>query len=129
MIGRLKLPFRRKGEVMQFDHFGRRFYGAAGKHPDGRIGDVFLHSGKTGTQLSITMQDSAIAASLAIQYGCPISVLRKAFLRNDDNTAAGPLGHLFDLIADETPPAQAVRQAVDPEWPSILKWLRQLVPG
>jgi hypothetical protein len=45
-------------------------------------------------------KDAAIAASLAIQYGCPIEVLRHAFLRDQDGKPAGPMGCLFDLLEE-----------------------------
>lgn len=50
--------------------------------------------------MSIIASDSAVAASLALQYGCPIEVLQRAFLREEDGSAAGPLGHIFDLMEE-----------------------------
>lgn len=100
MTDREKLENLRQGKTIEFEHSGHRFYGRIGEYPDGRPGEVWLSSGKTGTHLAITMQDSAIAASLALQHGCPISVLRAALLRCDDGAAAGPLGHLLDMHAE-----------------------------
>jgi hypothetical protein len=96
---REKLQNLRQGETIEFEHYGHKFYGRVGEYPDGRPGEVWLSTGKTGTQLAITMQDSAIAASLALQFGCPIETLRGAFLRGDDGKPAGPLGALLDLMA------------------------------
>jgi len=99
-LTREPLENARQGETIEFDHMGHKFYGRAGLYPNGRLGEVWLHTGKTGTQLNITMQDSAIAASLALQFGCPIEVLRHAFLRDDEGYPAGPLGHLFDRLEE-----------------------------
>ena len=98
MSPRERLQDRRERIPVDFEFNGHQFIGGAGLYPDGRIGELFLNAGKTGTHLSITMQDCAIAASLALQYGCPLEVLRHAMLRDDDGIAAGPLGHLLDRI-------------------------------
>ena len=45
------------------------------------------------------LRESAIAASLALQYGCPLDVLRRALLRDPRGRASTPLGAALDLIA------------------------------
>jgi hypothetical protein len=45
--------------------------------------------------------DAAIAASLALQYGCPAEVLRGALSRDSDGVASSPLGVALDLEAAE----------------------------
>jgi hypothetical protein len=97
---RQKLPNRRVRTPIEFTHDGHNFRGGAGHYPNGDIGEVFLSAGKTGTALSILISDAAVAASIAIQYGAPIDVLRKAFMRNEDGSAAGPMAKLFDIMED-----------------------------
>jgi len=99
MTEREVLPKRRESETISFEHAGFDYIATLGFHPDGRIGEVFLDSGKAGTSLSIATRDAAIAASLALQHGCPVETLRGAFLRNPDGSGAGVLATLFDLIA------------------------------
>jgi len=48
----------------------------------------------------IMASDAAIAASLALQFGCPADVLRRALSRDARGNATGPLGIALDLIAD-----------------------------
>lgn len=98
MTPRETLPDRRQRTAINFEHEGHAFTGGAGHYPDGRVGEVFISAGKTGTHLQIATADAAIAASIALQYGAPIDVLRHAFLRTDEGEAAGPLGHLFDIL-------------------------------
>jgi hypothetical protein len=43
--------------------------------------------------------DAAIAASLALQYGCPVETLRKALCRDVRGNATGPLGVAIDMLA------------------------------
>jgi hypothetical protein len=100
---REELPYRRRRTSIEFEHGGHKFVGGAGYFLSGAVGEVFLHSGKEGTQLSIAMQDSAVAASCALQRGATVSEMAPRFLRNDDGSAAGPLGHLFDLLAGTAP--------------------------
>ncbi|TSD89089.1 hypothetical protein FFK22_008900 [Mycobacterium sp. KBS0706] len=105
MTDRDRLPQRRQSDTITFDHGGFSYVATIGyrPEPDGRIGEIFLDSGKTGTALSIATKDAAIAVSLALQHGCTIETLRGAFLRNADGTAAGVMACLFDLLA---PPAE-----------------------
>lgn len=98
---RKKLPNRRERTPVKFKFDGRTFHGGVGHYADDTVGEVFLTTGKSGQLLRVLLDDSAIAASIAIQYGAPVKVLQEAFLKADDGTAAGPLGHLFDLIVKE----------------------------
>ena len=98
---RKKLPNRRQRTPVEFEHWGKVFKGGAGHYAGGKIGEVFLSAGKTGTELQITTSDAAVAASLAVQYGCPLEVLRKAFLREEDGIKpAGPMAAMFDILAE-----------------------------
>jgi ribonucleoside-diphosphate reductase alpha chain len=68
---------------------------------DGRPAELFLQNHKAGSQADANARDSAVAASLALQFGCPLETLRGAVLRNADGTAATPLGAALDVIAKE----------------------------
>lgn len=95
-------PNRRRRDSIEFVHDGHTFVGGAGYFLSGKICEVFLSSGKPNSQMDIIAQDAAIAASYALQHGADISVMRSAFLRAEDGSAAGPLGHLFDLLVERT---------------------------
>ena len=103
MTEREKLPNRRMRTPIQFEHGGHRFTGGAGHYPDGRVGEVFLSGNKPNSPRDIEVKDAAIAASLALQYGCPMAVLRHAVLRDDEGKAAGPLGQLLDRMDGTAP--------------------------
>lgn len=99
---REKLPNRRRRTPIEFEFNGHVYKGGAGHYAGGDIGEVFLSAGKTGTALAIQISDAAVAASLALQYGCPVEVLRKAFLREEDGIKpAGPMAKMFDILAGE----------------------------
>jgi ribonucleoside-diphosphate reductase alpha chain len=77
-----------------------KFTATVSHYPDGRLGEVFLVNHKAGSSAGIMASDAAIAASLALQFGCPVEVLRKALSRDARGNASGPLGIALDLIAN-----------------------------
>jgi hypothetical protein len=48
----------------------------------------------------VNARDSAVAASLALQFGCPLETLRRALLRDAHGVASSPLGVALDIIAE-----------------------------
>jgi hypothetical protein len=100
------LPNRRRSETIKFQagvpgYPLSNFIATVGFYPDGRVGEIFLHSSKSGSDRCIAMQEAAVTASQALQWGCPLESLRSAMPRAADGTPEGPLGTLFDLIAEQ----------------------------
>ena len=52
----------------------------------------------------IMASDAAIAASLALQFGCPMETLRKALCRDTRGNTTGPLGVALGTLAEEVQP-------------------------
>ncbi len=104
MIDREQLPSRREHEVIEFDLDGVRYRASIGRFADGRIAELFLDGGKIGSAASTAARDAAIAASLALQHGTPVDVLRRALTRLRDGSAAGPIGRALDLCATDVNP-------------------------
>ena len=104
MMARERLPDRRPCINWTFYHRGFAYDATASFYPDGRVGEVFLGSGKAGTDLDIATRDSAIALSIAIQHGAPLDLLKNTFLRNGDGVgAAGVMAALCDELARMLP--------------------------
>jgi hypothetical protein len=101
------LPSRRRSELISFEHEGLRFHGSVSRYSDGRIAEFFLDLEKPGGTAGIAARDAAVAASLALQFGCPVATLRRALTRLTDGSAAGPLGRLLDLVEREPDPIQS----------------------
>jgi len=95
---RTAVPNRRHSEIVAFTHDGIVFKGSVSTLPDGTPCEIFLDGGKAGTAVQHVARDSAVAASLALQYGAPLETLRAAMTRTDDGAAAGPLGTLLDHV-------------------------------
>jgi hypothetical protein len=99
MTERERLPNRRASEVVDFTLGALAYTATVSYFLDGRVAEVFLQNHKPGSQSDSNARDSAIAASLALQFGCPLDVLRRALLRDSAGRASTPLGCALDAIA------------------------------
>lgn len=71
---RYPLPDDRWGRSHRFDIGGQTGYITYGLYPDGRLGEVFFKTAKTGSTLSGFLDAVAISVSIGLQYGIPLSV-------------------------------------------------------
>jgi hypothetical protein len=95
---RERLADRRGHEVFEFEHGTIRYTVGIGRFADGRLAEIFLNTAKYGTGLDTNARDAAVAASLLLQYGCPLEVLRRALTHNVDGSASGPLAYALDQL-------------------------------
>ena len=96
---RRRLPDRRASETFDVESCGLRFTVTASHFDDHRLAEVFIQNHKADSTAGIMASDAAIAASLALQFGCPVEVLRWALKRDGQGKALSPLGvalHLLD---------------------------------
>ncbi len=101
---RRRLPNRRPHLAINFESDGVRYVVGIGTYENGAIAEIFLNTVRRyGTTASVAAGDAAVAASLALQHGCPIDTLRHAVIRNPDGSALGVLGAALDLIAERQP--------------------------
>ena len=103
---RERLPNRRPSETINFeverDGVPPISYTATiGYYMDGRVAEIFLRSGRTGTDLLIQTNETALAVSFALQHGCPLETIRKAMPRTNDGRPEGVIGTLLDILAAE----------------------------
>lgn len=98
-MSRTPLPNRRAHEAFHFYHWDQKFIAGVGRAvPSAPISEVWINTGKTGTQAETLARDSAVLLSLALQYGAPLSAIGRALTRNADGSASGPIGALVDLM-------------------------------
>ena len=102
MSNRRRLPNRRASITFELEALGLTFTVTASRFNDGSIAETFIQNHKTNSAAGVLASDCAIAASLALQFGCPVEVLRRALSRDAQGRATGPLGAALDLIAMET---------------------------
>jgi hypothetical protein len=102
MSPRERLPNRRANETFNIESFALRFTITIGRFADGRLAEIFATNHRAQSAAGILASDAAIAASLALQFGCPVDVLRKALSRDNQGRATGPLGAALDLTAERS---------------------------
>lgn len=101
MSARHRLSNRRGSVTFTLEAGGLAFTCTASAFADGTLGEVFLQNHKADSTAGIMASDAAIAASLALQFGCPVDVLRRALSRDARGNASGPLGKALDLLAQK----------------------------
>jgi hypothetical protein len=100
MITRERLQNRRASETFAFECNGLNYVATISRFSDGRLAEIFLGNAKAGSHSDAAAKDSAVVASIALQYGTPADVIRKALLRDPRGIASSPLGIALDLLAE-----------------------------
>jgi ribonucleoside-diphosphate reductase alpha chain len=99
VMSRQRLPNRRGSITFDVEALGLTFTVTASRFNHGELGEVFIQNHKTNSAAGILASDCAIAASLALQFGCPAEVLARALSRDAQGRPTGPLGAALDTIA------------------------------
>jgi ribonucleoside-diphosphate reductase alpha chain len=99
MSDRVRLPNRRFAETFNLDCRGMTYIATISRFDDGRVAEIFLSNHKAGSQADTNAKDAAVVCSLALQYGAPLDVIRRALLRDPQGRASSPLGVALDAIA------------------------------
>jgi ribonucleoside-diphosphate reductase alpha chain len=86
---RQRLPDRRGHELLDFEHGGIRYTAGVGRFEDGGIAEIFQNTTKQGTAIDVNARDAVMAASLLLQHGCSVDILRQALTRNGEGPALG----------------------------------------
>ena len=97
---RRRLPNRRAHELLSFEHGRIHYTAGVGRFENSDLAEIFLNTSKNGTTVDVNARDAAVAASLLLQHGCSVHVLRQALTRNGDGSGSGPLAHALDLLAE-----------------------------
>ena len=85
---RTRLPRRRRSNTFSFRVADCEGYVTVGEYEDGKPGEVFMKVSKQGSTLSGVMDAFAIAVSLGLQHGVPLST----FVRKYTNMRFEPAG-------------------------------------
>jgi len=92
---RNRLPNRRAAETFTVEVGNLRYVVSVGRFAAGGLAEIFISNGKAGSDSDTAARDSAVVASVALQYGVPLEVIRR------DGSACGPLGAALDRVAAE----------------------------
>jgi len=101
MTARRRLPNCRANETFHFRCEPFEYVATISRFPDdGALAEIFISNGKAGSGSDTAAKDSAIICSIALQFGVPVDVIRRALLRDPRGVASSPLGVALDLIAE-----------------------------
>jgi hypothetical protein len=100
MTTRERLSNRRSSLNFSFECAGLKYTATYSRFGDGRVAEIFLNNHKINSGADVSARDAAVIASIALQFGVPIDVIRKALMRNADGSASGPLATALDLICE-----------------------------
>jgi hypothetical protein len=98
---RRRLPQRRRSVTFSFECAGLAYTATASWFDDGQLGEVFLGNHRADSHADACAKDSAILASICLQFGAPLDVVRKALLRDSQGRPSTPIGCALDIIAGQ----------------------------
>jgi hypothetical protein len=104
MSTRRRLENRRASTTFTFECNALHYLATVSFFSDGRLAEIFISNAKAGSHSDSAAKDSAVVASIALQYGVPVNVIRRALLRDVQGRASSPLGRALDIIAGEPAP-------------------------
>jgi hypothetical protein len=105
-MNRQRLPDRRPSSTTVLMHGGRSYSVTIGfDSANERVGEVFTHGAKVGSNMDAILDDACIALSLLLQHGVePASLASSMGRLGDGSTPASIIGALADLLAREAQP-------------------------
>lgn len=115
MTERKRLPNRRDSDALTFSHEGHTVHATVSFDADGKLAEIFLNSGKTGTLIDIVMREMAVVVSIALQYGVPRELIENALPKLTDNSPAGPLGSALRRALEPWPQTERARTISAPD--------------
>jgi hypothetical protein len=95
---RARLPNRRRSETFRIEAQGMSFTATVSRYPDGRIAEIFLTNHKAGSMADTNAKDAAVVCSIALQYGVPVEVIRRALMRDSHGRPNGALALALDHV-------------------------------
>jgi ribonucleoside-diphosphate reductase alpha chain len=102
MTDRTRLPNRHACEHFSFQWNGLNYTASVGRFSDGRLAEMFISNTKAGSHSDAGAKDAAVVASIALQHGIPLDVIRHALLHDSRGVASSPLGAALDLVTRAT---------------------------
>ncbi len=95
---RQRLDNRRTSTTFNFECNGLAYSATVSYFPDGRLAEIFIGNQKAGSHGDAAAKDSAVIASIALQFGVPLETIRRALLRDSHD----PIGAALDLVAESS---------------------------
>lgn len=98
--GRKRLAYRHEAETFNLQADGQDYRATIGRFPDnGQLAEIFISNSKCGSQADCNARDASVVVSIALQYGVPLDVIRKALMRDAHGNPSGALAAALDMVA------------------------------
>jgi hypothetical protein len=98
---RERLSNRRPALTFDLEVGGLHYVVSVGHFVDGALAEIFITNGKAGSDSDTAARDSAVVASIALQFGVPLDLLRHALMRDAQDRPSGFLGTALDFVAKQ----------------------------
>ena len=103
MSTRSRLPNRRPSETFALACNGLSYLATISRFQDGRLAEIFISNANAGSHSDAVAKDAAVVASIALQHGVSVDVIRHALLRDSHGRASSPLGAALDVVVEREP--------------------------
>jgi len=114
MTARNTLPQRRYAETFEMQHgkqntvfsvtigyYNAPWFDAHGARGiEARVGEVFIHGSKSGSDFEAVARDGAILLSLALQHGVALETIKHAITREQDGSPSTIVGAVVDRLME-----------------------------
>lgn len=101
---RQRLPNRRASEQFAFTCNDLNYVATVSYFPGtNRLAEILIGNAKAGSHSDSAAKDSAVVCLIALQFGVPVDVIRRALLRDARGVASSPLGVALDVLAGAAP--------------------------
>jgi hypothetical protein len=96
---RCRLPNRYLSETFSFELYGLKFTASIARYAGGELAEIVVANHKSGSDADAAAKEAAAICSIALQYGVPVEIIRRALLRDARGNPASPLGAALDIVA------------------------------
>jgi hypothetical protein len=112
MSARRRLANRHESETFSYKHGEHKFHASVSRFDDGLPAEIFLNTGKAGSDAQLFMRDASILLSLLLQYGADLDSIGRSLTRNPNGSAASAVGRAVDIVRKEKRHADVPEQPV-----------------
>lgn len=95
------MPQRRRSQNFDLSLLGLEFAVQVGFYDDGRMGEVFVSSQKTGSMAEVNARDAAVLLSIVLQHGAEPKKVLAALTHDVLGKPEGVIGKVLEKLIEE----------------------------
>ena len=94
----MRFPNRRETETIEVWWHNQRHHVSVGRFPNGKVGEIFIHGPKSGSDTDSLAYSIGTSLSIALQHGATVEELAKSVARGPRGGPACLVGAVLDCI-------------------------------